>query len=125
MRGKNKRYELSCGQWDFTGVHVIVGKDIPALLKWVNNHFKEAGIQFSDHNPAAGGRVWRKEGYWPVLWLPRRPRTSREHGTLAHECFHITYAILSWAGVVLSSESEETFTYLQGHLVTQVLNKCK
>lgn len=42
---------------------------------------------------------------------------------ISHECLHLTHYILRNAGVVLSKESEEAYTYLQAHLLRQILDK--
>lgn len=114
---------MDCGIFDFIGVHVIVGTDTQAFIRYANKHFAGTGFVF-DHERCAG-RVLRHKGYWPILWMPRRPRTAREWGTLSHEIFHLVYAILSYAGIVLSGESEETFAYLTSHLINQFVKKCK
>lgn len=40
-----------------------------------------------------------------------------------HECLHLTHYVLKRAGITLTEESEESYTYLQEHLVEQVLRK--
>lgn len=42
---------------------------------------------------------------------------------VAHECLHLTHYILKNAGLMLSSDSEEAFTYLQGNLIKDVLRE--
>lgn len=44
-------------------------------------------------------------------------------GVVVHESLHLTYCILQRAGFVLSSDSEEAFTYLQEYIVEKILKK--
>lgn len=40
-----------------------------------------------------------------------------------HECLHLTFRILRNAGLEVSEETEEAFTYLQADLASQILRK--
>lgn len=42
---------------------------------------------------------------------------------VTHECMHLTFAILMNAGLKLTLDSEEAFTYLQGYLVKEILKE--
>ncbi len=44
-------------------------------------------------------------------------------GTVVHECLHLTHYVLQRAGISLTKESEESFTYLQEKLVESILEK--
>ncbi len=44
-------------------------------------------------------------------------------GTLAHESFHCTVAVLRIAGMELNHETEEAFAYLNGWIVEQLHKK--
>lgn len=69
----------------------------------------------------AYGRTLHKEGYSSIVWFPHYPKTPDDYGALAHETFHATSVLLRAAGMLLTVESEEAFTYLQDHLVTEFL----
>jgi len=43
-----------------------------------------------------------------------------EHSVIAHELLHVTFSLLKHAGVEYSEQSEEAFTYLLGHLTSEV-----
>jgi len=43
--------------------------------------------------------------------------------SVVHECLHLTHYILRRAGLVLSKESEEAYTYLQGQMVRDILKE--
>lgn len=42
---------------------------------------------------------------------------------VSHECLHATFNILTLRGVEYSIKSEETYTYLQGYLLEQILRQ--
>lgn len=42
---------------------------------------------------------------------------------VAHETMHLTHYIARKVGLTLCKESEEAYTYLQGHVMTQILRK--
>lgn len=44
-------------------------------------------------------------------------------GLVVHESLHLTHYILRRAGIELTKESEEAFTYLQGNIVERILDK--
>ena len=77
----------------------------------------------SDHKPR--GRIFYRPGYVPILWIPRRPRSAREHGTLAHEVFHAVCHLMNWAMIPLTESSEEVYCHAVGHGVTKILEAIK
>lgn len=44
-------------------------------------------------------------------------------GLVSHECLHLTHYVLQRAGITLTKESEESFTYLHEKLVEKVLTE--
>lgn len=65
------------------------------------------------------------EPYLPIVWIPRRPRTPREHATLAHECLHAVGHVTRWAAIQHSKETEEVFCHALGYLVDRILKEAK
>lgn len=60
------------------------------------------------------------------LWLEPRWDNSQEwHGMLVHECTHLAAEILKYAGVTLTSSSEEVYAYLIQQLYLEFLNRHK
>lgn len=55
-----------------------------------------------------------------VLWLANEMTTIENHGTIAHECFHIVHMGLKQSGVRFCEASEEAFAYAIGALVMEV-----
>lgn len=44
---------------------------------------------------------------------------------LSHECLHVTIAILRIAGLTLDESSEEAYTYLLQHILSEFMNNVK
>jgi len=73
------------------------------------------------HNP--GGLTLYKAGQCPIVWLPRRPVTAREHGFLAHEMLHAIGYLVQHIGIELNDATEEVFCYSLGHGVEEALRQ--
>jgi hypothetical protein len=67
--------------------------------------------------------VWRAisfPGNQTLLRLPNKPESVDEHGTLAHEIFHVCDFILHKVGVTLTRESDEAYAYLIGFVTKKI-----
>lgn len=72
------------------------------------------------------GAHFHRRGYGPIIWLPRRPRTPREHGTLAHEVLHVLRVMLvDWAGMPLNGDTDEAFCHAMSHAVGTILERTR
>lgn len=71
------------------------------------------------------GKCFFMSGYVPVIWIPQRPVTSREHATLAHECLHATMHLFSWASIPQSADTEEVMCHAMSHIYNKILEKSK
>lgn len=65
------------------------------------------------------------EGYLPIIWIPKYPRTPKEYGTLAHECFHAAMHLSRWANIKVDENSEEVVAHATGFLVKSILESKK
>ena len=52
-----------------------------------------------------------------IMYLPKKASLL----TIVHECLHLAYYALDYAGVKHDSYNHEALTYLQTHLIEQVL----
>jgi hypothetical protein len=112
-----KEINVHFGTFDFSFICLIGPYDnVEKFVRWKVED--ETSPFFSA--PPRGGYFYRP-GYVPILWIPRKPRTPREYGTLAHECLHMVVRLMAWADIQLSPESEEAFTHAIGFAVTQIL----
>ena len=58
-----------------------------------------------------------------VMFISHRDSWIDTIGGISHECLHLTHYILRRAGLELSSESEEAFTYLQQITLEKILKE--
>ncbi len=67
-----------------------------------------------------GHMVYSEKFKFPFVWMPEKPKTAEETGTLVHELFHASYAIFQSIGNPLTPQSEEVFAYTLGYLTEKV-----
>ena len=79
----------------------------------------------TDVGSVSRGKFFHRDGYSPIIWIPRRPRTPEEYGTLSHECMHLIREVMGWAGVVLTYETDEAYCHAMGHAVRTILRGLK
>lgn len=116
--------DLHFGMFDFD-VHVIVGnkrENVQRYVEW------KIGQPFDV--PWEGerrlGAFFSAPHCVPVIWLPRKPRTTGEIGTLAHEMLHaVRMMLVDWAGVELNRDTDEAFCHAIGYGVRTVLEKVR
>lgn len=108
------------GAFDYTMTCLVGPPDnIEKYVRW----------KFDDHAPDRSWRVSGSRGMYfchrghaPIVWIPRRRRTPREYGTLAHEVMHVVRMMLvDWAGMPLTIDTDEAFCHALGYAVTAIL----
>lgn len=110
---------IHLGTFDYT-VHVVIGPQDKAVA-YIQSFFKEpAGTVQLD--PTRRGLCAHHFPYCPVVWVPRRPTTAREHATVAHEALHAVGHAMRWAGIEYSESTEEVFCHALGCLVNGITN---
>lgn len=114
--------KIYCGVYDYT-VNVAVCASFDIVRKYVRFKFEEPTLECRAGTER--GLFFYKKNFAPILWLPGKPKTAREHSTLSHEAFHAVVYIMQWAGVVLANESEEAFAHLQAFIVYEILSRIK
>lgn len=60
-----------------------------------------------------------------VIIIPRKPKTSQDYATLAHEALHATCYHLKGVGIKIGDESDEAHTYLMAYIIKDILDKAK
>lgn len=125
-----KEIVIHFGMFDFKAI-CVVGPYEAALkfAAWKHEWPKEWDVQVVSSEMNKGyeprGRIFRRPGYVPVIWIPHRPRTPREYGTLAHEVLHAVRLLMDWAAIELNAETEEAYCHALGHGVTTILDALK
>lgn len=113
-----KAIRVHFGTFDFS--FICLAGPYVNVEKYVAWKFDDPGYKVDcPYEPR--GRVFFRQGYVPVLWIPRRPRTAREHGTLAHEVLHVVGFLMEWADITYAKNNDEIFCHAVGHAVTHIL----
>lgn len=126
--GKNiVTFQVHAGTYDF-GINFCITEDLVKAVRYVNWKLErpndhDAGVTKSDFDCL--GKRFYIDGYCPIIWLPNKPKTPEEIGTLSHEIFHVVCDIMRWAHIPLSSSSEEAYCHLIKHITKSFLNKLK
>ena len=107
------------GLFDFTVVCVIGNKK--KADEYVAWKFDDKELPNFDQGYETIGRCYFKRGYVPVIWIPRKPKTTREHATLAHECLHAVFHLFDWVGLRVTRDTEEVMTHSMAHLIDSIL----
>lgn len=106
------------GMFDYT-IRIVFGSQRTAVeyVQWL---YEDDGVVVQHQRR---GFCAYREGFIPVIWLPRRPRTAIEHGTLAHEAMHAVAHMTRWAGIPINESTDEVYCHAIGHVVRRVLEK--
>lgn len=123
-----KTLKVHMGLFDFS-VEFYVG-DHEETIKHVAKKFhKEIDNDEISRGYIPRGQTLFAKGYCPVIWLPRRPKSAREHATLAHECIHAVGHLFDWVGIDMVPANEEVLAHSVAHLIyefsTEKLNEVK
>lgn len=115
---------INMGAFDFDVIMVI--GDYKTTLAYVSWKFedKETDLEKWDMEYIPRGKCFFRQGYVPVVWIPRKPKTAREHATLAHECLHAVFHLFEWASLPLTRDTEEVMTHAMAHLIANSRTKC-
>lgn len=117
-----KHYDVNMGMMDFD-VRFIIGdyKKSLELVEW----FHEVKYYAEEPGDPPRGEMFYTPPFCAVIWLPHKPRTADEHGTLAHECVHAVSRMFQWASVPHDLSTDEPFAHAVGFLVRQFKEKVK
>jgi len=114
---------IHMGVFDFS-VIVIIGDYTTACayVSWKLED-KETDLKSFDVGYEPRGKCFFRQGYVPVIWIPKRPKTAREHATLAHESLHAVFHLFEWANIPLTRDTEEVMTHAMAHIITNAVKK--
>ncbi len=121
---KNKKIterNIHMGAFDFS-ITAIIGdyKETEKLVRWKLDD-KDFQAETWDNGYEPRGKVFFRRGYVPILWIPRKPKTTREYATLAHEALHCVYHLFEWANLSMNKETEEVAAHSMAHIVNEIL----
>lgn len=104
-----KKKKLKVPIYSFANVELV-------LVENITDYCERLGISRNNTEPN-GTFLYHTENvgqYYIVL------KHSSSNSTIAHEALHLTCEILREAGVSLTSESEESYTYLLSWVVDEI-----
>lgn len=120
-------YRVTAPLWGFWG-RVLVGGTYEDLQKFLDTHHRKGYKLYNDEqecedqridNPhAAGMEFYVKDGN-DIVFYAWADRYSLP--IISHELQHMTWEMLHFAGIKLSLEAEEAYTYLHEDLLEQVI----
>lgn len=86
-------------------------------------HIEQDKESYADNHKVGGGSasLFTELPHGYVMLLSHTNNWKETVGLVVHESLHLTHYILRRAGVELSKESEEAFTYLQESIVGNIL----
>lgn len=99
-------------------------KDLKELAADKNVEYIDKELK--DYMKLEGNTQGRMFSHFPfgfAVLLKHKESWVETAGLVSHECLHLTHYILKRAGLTLSEESEEAYTYLQEYLLKEILKK--
>jgi hypothetical protein len=105
----------------------MFGKEVECVIGPIKNLAKYVSWRFEQDDVSQDGlergRGWTfvRDGYVPIIWIPRFPVTPADHGTLAHEMAHALIYLFDRVGVPIAPDADETFCHAMSYGITKVL----
>ena len=125
MKHGFKEIRIEMGVFNFSIICIIGDyKNCGKYIQWKFED-KDFNAEAWDMNYIPNGKVFFRQGYVPILWIPRKPRTTREHATLAHEALHCVYHLFEWANLSMTRDTEEVVAHSMAYIVNEVLTRSK
>ena len=116
-------FQIDAGTYDYA-INVIITDDFDYTAEFVNHKFEYKDRKITQANfDMRKGICFFRDGYCPIIWLPRIPDKAVDLATLSHEIFHAVCHCMSWAGMYLNDSSEEAYCHLIGHITRKFWNK--
>lgn len=117
-----KEIEVNMGMFDYS-INVVIG-DYAGLNEYVRFKLDDEEYDNAEYDKGfqPRGRCMYRPGFTPIIWIPRKPKTSREHATVAHESLHAMYHVVRWAGVPTDDSTEEVMTHGMAHIINTILS---
>jgi hypothetical protein len=103
-------------------VTVLITEDTAFAFKYVRENLDSTAT--SNDFDARGVTYGTVDGKSPIVWLPH----TNDISVINHELLHATINIMGWAGVPLTNDTEEVYTYEMQHLTNEFykqINKTK
>lgn len=125
----NKAYRLNTLPYT-KGSYLFVGT-ANEFNAWTNKMFKQS-LDIDDEYDGVVSYLMKKGVRYEIMFISSDLVKKKFHkkpqdviGVIAHEAFHMTMFLLEYRGLKYSEETMEAFTYLHGHIVSEVIDKLK
>jgi hypothetical protein len=121
---KNKKgmrvIRIEMGVFDIW-VLTIIGpsKCIQPFVRW--NYNKPNFIHDPGEYGGQRGLCLKPNGCAPCIWIPRKPKTPDEMGTLVHECTHAALYVADWVGEKVGPNQSELLAHTAGWLFQNIM----
>lgn len=89
------------------------------FVKYVKKHLYEGFYLEKDYDGLH--TLIYLENIVTILWIRKGLPKVRRFSTIAHECLHAAVSILSYAGVPINADNDESMCYYQGFLIEEIL----
>lgn len=110
---KSKPLKINGGTFDLD-IYVYTGTDTTYLKREIGDITK---IEINGCNFEARGLTFYNYSYPIVIWFPEYPK---DNSILNHELLHAVIALMQWANIPLTNETEEIYTYELQYLTKQL-----
>jgi len=110
---KSKPIKINGGTFDID-IYIYTGVDTNFLKKEIN---KLTNIDVIGNDFENRGMTFYNIGYPIVIWFPDYPK---DNSILNHELLHAVIAIMNWANIPLTNETEEIYAYELQYLTKQL-----
>lgn len=110
--------------FNYTDIHEVI-RLLPKHIKKKYKHcVSDLSKQISEYDfNSTDGQVFYSDGYILSIISNYNDSNPFQRGRLAHEIGHVVYVTAKHIGMKYCEESEEFFTYLQGHLTEKIYKK--
>lgn len=109
---------INMGMFDF-GINVLIGSN-KNLEEYVRYKIEDETFYMQNPEKAYGWHI-HYEDYCPIIWIPKKPKTPKEHATLCHESIHAVFSMYNWAHMQPLSSNDEVMCHAVGYIVKTVL----
>jgi len=82
-------------------------------------------VEFEEKDGSHGQFFYGEDGRPSIIVMESFDWSVTDQVTMTHELLHFTFHVLKTAGLKLSDESEEAYTYTLGYIQTKVWDKLK
>lgn len=116
-----KYYAVDIDMFDYQ-VKLVIG-DHKKTIELVNTYEGDGNWYDDGHPPRGQMFCTNPQIHTPIIWIPKAPETSAEHGTFAHECCHAVVRLFAWGGLPVDGSTDELFAHAVGYLIESFYRK--